>query len=133
MSAIVRFKADGSTSKSRSEPVERIRLSESEAADPGAVAAAFERVSAQLASLAARLPPRAKEYELDGFAGTSTDSATLAHGFGNRVRWWVCGLESTGPLTVWESTSTDDNNLVLTFDNSVFVPTLVTVRVEVAA
>ena len=133
MSAVVRYKTDGTTSKSRSEPIERVRLSEAEASDPGAVAAAFERVSAQLASLAARLPPRAKEYELDGFAGTSTDSAVLSHGFGNRVRWWVCGLESTGPLTVWESTETDENNLVLTFDNSIYVPILVTVRVEVAS
>lgn len=133
MSAIVRYKSDGTTIRGGIEPIQRIRLSEDEAADPSAVAAAFERVTEQLASIAARLPPRAKEYELTGFDGTSSDTVILDHGFGNRVRWWVCNALSGGPINVVETSATNNNTLVLSFDNSTNTPTLVTVRVEVAA
>ncbi len=133
MSAIVRYDVDGNTISTRSEPVERVRLSDIAEGDFDSLAEAVVKLSEQIASLADRLPPRAKEYEITWDTLTATDVVQLEHNFGTRVRWWVCNYEASAQLIVWETTNTDNNTLELSFDNSSNLVTLVCVRVEAAA
>lgn len=133
MSNIIRYDVDGNAIKSSSEPVDRVGFYTDDPSDIGEVARAIVQLSDRLQHLATRLPPRAKEYELDGFAGTSSDTVVINHGFSNRVRWWVVNAVSSGPVLAWETTDSTNDELVISFDNSANTPTLVTVRVEVAA
>lgn len=133
MSNVVRYDVDGNAIKSSSEPVDRISFYTNDPSDVGEIARAVIQLSEQIQHLATRLPPRAREYEIDGFAGTSSDSVVINHGFSNRVRWWLVNAVSSGPVLAWETADSTNDQLILSFDNSANTPSLVTVRVEVAS
>jgi hypothetical protein len=134
MSNVRRYGVTGQPIPARNRGFDQVQLSEEEAADPAALAAAFARLSEQISRLAAGLPPQAVEFLVDEFGGTSTDKLNLEHGLGNRVNWWVSGADSDSAVIAWENASeSTDNVLALYMDNSANTPRLVSFMVQVAA
>ena len=92
-----------------------------DAKDPEKAARVIAGLLDDVAELRRRYAPRWVDFEDRDASAT----ITLEHGFGGRVRWWVCGRSAATSLV--ESSSTTSDTLVLTPGTG---GGLVTIRVE---
>lgn len=113
----------------RAEPDEVITAEDVQ--DAPKLARLFARTLSMVASLRRAWAPRRIDFE-DVPVSTLAAEVSLAHGFNGRVRWWICGWQSSGTTApiLRESTATvsDANTLVL----QSYVAGTVCIRVEEA-
>lgn len=98
----------------RAEPDENVTADD--AADTAKLARMLTRLLATVARLQRAFAPRRIDFE-DVAVSTAGAQVPLAHNFNGRVRWWICGWQSTGTsapiLRESSSTVTDANTLYL--------------------
>lgn len=98
----------------RGEPDEAVTADD--AKDASKLARLLGRLLSDVAALRRAWAPRSIDFE-DVTVSTAGAQVALAHNFGGRVRWWICGWQSSGTsapvLRESSSVTTDENTLYL--------------------
>ncbi len=91
-------------------------VTEQDAADAKLVAKLLTRILLAVATLRRNWAPKSIDFE-DVAVSTAGAQVSLAHGMNGRVRWWICGWQSSGtsaPILRESATvATDANTLYL--------------------